>query len=155
KLEREVWDLSAGWRQAWENLALRRQGREAMLREEIVGLDLHCTVDQFRLEQVFRNILENALAACPDPVRIEVQCADAEIGGRPAVRVTVRDNGPGLNPEQRRRIFDPFFTTKTKGTGLGMAIAKRIVEAHGGQIGVGPNADGGAAIVIVLPRESQ
>jgi len=159
KLDREVWDLSAVWRLAWQNLALERQDREATLREETGGLDLHCALDQFRLEQVFRNILENSLAACPDPVRIEVHCTEAEIGGRPAVRVAVRDNGPGLNAEQRRRIFDPFFTTKTKGTGLGMAIAKRIVEAHGGQIAGGSASRGGnppcgAEILIVLPRES-
>jgi two-component system, LuxR family, sensor kinase FixL len=152
KLEREDWDLSSVWRQAWENLALQRQGRDALLREEGGGVDRHCAVDQFRLEQVFRNILENSLAACPGPVRIEVRCTDAEIGGRPAVRVAVRDNGPGLNAEQRRRIFDPFFTTKTKGTGLGMAIAKRLVEAHGGQIAAG-DSTGGAEILIVLPRE--
>ena len=51
--------------------------------------------------------------------------------------MSVRDNGPGLTAEQRQHIFEPFFTTKTKGTGLGMAIAQRIVEAHGGQIAVG------------------
>ncbi len=152
KLECEAWDLSAVWRQAWENLSLRRQGRDAALREEAAGLDLRCEVDPFRLEQVFRNILENSLAACADPVRVEVRCSEAEVEGRPAVRVAVRDNGPGLNPEQRRRIFDPFFTTKTKGTGLGMAIAQRIVEAHGGQIAVGPGA--GAEVLVVLPRES-
>jgi signal transduction histidine kinase len=65
----------------------------------------------------------------------------------------VRDNGPGLNAEQRQRIFDPFFTTKTKGTGLGMAIAKRIVEAHGGEIAVGEGTARGAEILITLPRE--
>jgi C4-dicarboxylate-specific signal transduction histidine kinase len=153
KLEREVWDLSAVWRQAWENLALARRDRDATLRAETGGLDLHCTVDQFRLEQLFRNILDNALAACPDPVRVVIRCAEAEIDGRPAVRVSVQDNGPGLTPEQRLRIFEPFFTTKTKGTGLGMAIAKRIVEAHGGHLAVGPGADGGAEILITLPRE--
>jgi signal transduction histidine kinase len=110
-------------------------------------------VDPFRLEQVFRNIFENSLAACPDPVRVVVRCQAAELDGRPAVRVSVQDNGPGLSPEQRQRIFDPFFTTKTKGTGLGMAIAERIVEAHGGTIAVGPGAGGGAEILITLPRE--
>jgi two-component system, LuxR family, sensor kinase FixL len=153
RLDREVWELSAVWRLAWQNLSLERQARDAALHEETGGLDLHCALDQFRIEQVFRNILENSLAACPDPVRIEVRCAEAEIGGRPAVRVAVRDNGPGLNPEQRRRIFDPFFTTKTKGTGLGMAIARRIVEAHGGQIAAGSASGGGAEILILLPRE--
>jgi PAS domain S-box-containing protein len=155
KLDREIWDLSGIWRQAWENLAVSRQGRDTSLREETGGLDLHCAVDQFRLEQVFRNILENSLAAGSDPVRIEVRCSKALIDKQPAVRVAVRDNGPGLNAEQRRRIFDPFFTTKTKGTGLGMAIAKRIVEAHGGRIAAGPGSGGGAEILVILPRESR
>jgi two-component system sensor kinase FixL len=65
----------------------------------------------------------------------------------------IRDNGPGLGPEQRLRIFEPFFTTKSKGTGLGMAIAKRIVEAHGGWIAVGDGAHPGAELIIILPRE--
>ena len=52
--------------------------------------------------------------------------------GQPAVRVTVRDNGPGLTAEQRRNLFEPFFTTKTQGTGLGLAIARRIVESPRG-----------------------
>jgi signal transduction histidine kinase/FixJ family two-component response regulator len=153
KLEREPWSLASVWRQAWASLALKRQGRDAALAEQTGGLDLRCAVDHFRLEQVFRNILENALAACADPVRVEVACSEAVSAGRPAVRVAVRDNGPGLGPEQRRRIFEPFYTTKTKGTGLGMAIAKRIVDAHGGTIAAG--ADGpGAEIIVTLPREA-
>jgi hypothetical protein len=153
KLEREVWNLAGIWRQAWENLALARQGRTATLREDTDGVDLHCSVDQFRLEQVFRNILDNALAACADPVQITVRCAETVLNGQACVCMAVHDNGPGLNLEQQQRIFDPFFTTKTKGTGLGMAIAKRIVEAHGGQIATGAVACRGAEIVITVPRE--
>jgi signal transduction histidine kinase len=153
RLDRELWDLAYLWRQAWEHLALERRARDATLHEQAGGLNLKCCVDQFRLEQVFRNILENSLAACADPVRIEVCCTDAQIDGRPAVRVAVLDNGPGLGPQPRQKIFEPFFTTKTKGTGLGMAIARRIVEAHGGQIAVGPARAAGAEIVITLPRE--
>jgi PAS domain S-box-containing protein len=154
KLEREVWDVAAVWRQAWENLALLRQGKEASLRAESGAADLRCTIDPFRLEQVFRNILENSLDACQNPVRIDILCSAAELDGQPAVRIAVRDNGPGLNPEQQQRIFQPFFTTKTKGTGLGMAIAKRIVEAHGGRIAVGSGPGLGAEILITLPRGS-
>jgi signal transduction histidine kinase len=105
------------------------------------------------LQQVFRNVLENALAACKDPVEITIVCATTTWHGKPALRIAVRDNGPGLNAEQCQRIFEPFFTTKTKGTGLGMAIAKRIVEAHGGSIAVGAGGLGGAEILISLPRE--
>ncbi|HKI36560.1 MAG TPA: response regulator [Gemmataceae bacterium] len=153
RLEREVWDVSGVWRQAWTNLAVQRQGRDAELREETAGVDLHCPVDHFRLEQVFRNMFENSLAACRGPVRLTLACADAGLDGRPALRIAVRDNGPGLSPEQRQRIFDPFFTTKTKGTGLGMAIAKRIIDAHGGLIAAGNGAGPGAEILITLPRD--
>src|SRR5262249_52525135 len=169
KLDREAWDLSAIWRQAWANLAVARQGRETELRERNGGMNLSCVVDHFRLEQVFRNILENALAACPDPVEISIQGFETKLNGRPALQIAVRDNGPGLNAEQRQRIFEPFFTTKTKGTGLGMAIAHRIVEAHGGRIAVGnplgrlssretgraeEATRAGAEIIITLPREA-
>jgi PAS domain S-box-containing protein len=153
KLEREVVAVDTVWRQAWSNLVVRRQGRAARLREDCAGVDLRCAIDPFRLEQVFRNILENALAACHDPVEVTVSAAEDTLDGLPALRVAVRDNGPGLGAEQRQRIFEPFYTTKTKGTGLGMAIAKRIVEAHGGRIAVGPGAGRGAEILLLLPRE--
>jgi hypothetical protein len=153
KLEREAWNLAAVWRQAWENLSLARKGRQTVLREHTSELDLHCQVDHFRLEQVFRNIFENALAACSGPVEIDITCTPAILHRRPALRLSVRDNGPGLSAEQARRIFEPFFTTKTKGTGLGMAIAQRIIEAHGGKIEVAPSSGRGAEILITLPRD--
>jgi len=111
-----------------------------------------CEVDRLRLGQVFRNVLENALAACDDPVEIAVRWSAAELNGQPAVRVTLRDNGPGLGPEQRARLFEPFYTTKTHGTGLGLAISKRLVEAHGGWIEVGAEPGPGAKIIVTLPR---
>ena len=153
RLERQVCGVDTVWRQAWANLAVQRQGRQAHLHEHCDGVGLRCSIDPFRLEQVFRNILENALAACRDPVEINVSCQETTLHGQPAVRVSVRDNGPGLNPEQRRRLFEPFYTTKTKGTGLGMAIARRIVEAHGGDIAAGRDGPPGADIQLTLPRE--
>jgi PAS domain S-box-containing protein len=151
KLQMEVWNLPLIWRQAWQNLAVVRQNKPATLEEKIDGVELRIQVDQFRLEQVFRNIMENAIAASTGQARLTIVCSHCEIDGQPAVRIACQDNGPGLNPEQRRRIFEPFFTTKTKGTGLGMAIATRIIEAHGGQIAVGSGVEKGTEIVIILP----
>jgi PAS domain S-box-containing protein len=151
-LEREPWVMDAVWRQAWNNLAVRRQGRVAQLHVQARGIDLHCRIDPFRMEQVFRNIFENALAACADPVEIRILCNEAQLDDAPALHVGVRDNGPGLTPEVRRRLFEPFFTTKTKGTGLGMAIAKRIVEAHGGRIEADASGPG-AEIHLFLPKD--
>jgi PAS domain S-box-containing protein len=154
RLERESVDLASIWRQAWTNLAVARKARDTALQETGHCADLSCWVDPFRLEQVFRNIMENSLAACRDPVRLEVHSSETTLDGQPAIRLAVRDNGPGLNAEQKRRVFDPFYTTKTKGTGLGMAIARRIIEAHGGRIAVGQDAAPGAEIVVTLPRTS-
>ncbi len=99
--------------------------------------------------QVFRNLFENSLAACTDPTEIEVLAHEVQRGGRLA-EIRIRDNGPGLKPELRERVFEPFFTTKSKGTGLGMAIVRRTIDAHGGRILVG-NHLGGAEFVIHLP----
>jgi PAS domain S-box-containing protein len=153
RLEPRLCNLADIWREAWTTLAPLRERRDTQLREETGGLNLYCEVDNYALEQVFRNIFDNALAACGDPTRIEVRCAEGEVDGREALRVEVQDNGPGLNAEQRRKIFEPFFTTKTKGTGLGMAIARRIVEAHAGRLVVGDNPQPGATLVISLPRD--
>jgi PAS domain S-box-containing protein len=151
-LELRVCNLADVWRTTWTNLEEHRKGREATLREECDGLDLQCVGDPFRLEQVFRNIMDNSLAACAGVVTIEIHTLAAEIDGRPAIRIALRDHGPGLSPEQRQRLFEPFFTTKTRGTGLGMPIAKRIVEAHGGTIAPGEGEGPGAEIVLTLPR---
>jgi two-component system, NtrC family, sensor histidine kinase HydH len=151
-LRREVCNLRILWREAWASLEDARARKAAGLREETDGIDLRCAVDRFRLEQVFRNLFENALAACPDRVEITVRCSPADLGGGPALRLSVQDNGPGLTPEQRQRAFEPFYTTRPKGTGLGLAIIRRIVEAHGGQITTGDVA-GGAEFVLVLPRD--
>jgi signal transduction histidine kinase len=164
-LERSTYNVAKVWRTVWEQLGNLRGRRHAELHEEISGVDLDCAVDLFSLERVFRNILENAPAACADPVHITVHCAEVTHDAKPGLRISVRDNGPGLNAEQRQKIFQPFYTTKRQGTGLGMPIAKRIVEAHGGQIAVGgppPSGPvkrgqwaGGADIVITLPRGAE
>jgi len=150
-LDRRSCRISDLLREAWERLAASRTGRDVRLQER-GDPELACSGDAFRLIQVFRNILENALAAAHDPVVIDVEWADAKGAVQPSVGIVIRDNGPGLTPEQRCNLFEPFFTTKTKGTGLGMAIAKRIIDAHEGAIAAGTDDGRGATILITLPR---
>ncbi len=83
---------------------------------------------------------------------IDVEWAEASAAGQPSVGIVIRENGPGLTPEQRRKLFPAFYSTKTRGTGLGMAIAKRITDAHEGVIAAGTNDGRGATILISLPR---
>jgi PAS domain S-box-containing protein len=149
-LERTVCRLDAIWREAWQLLETTRRGRDATLVEHTLGNELNLEVDRFRLAQVFRNLLENALAACSDPVVIQIHCRAVRLDGKPAVEVHVQDNGPGLTPDARQNVFEPFFTTKTKGTGLGMAIARRVIDAHGGKITVGDSSAGAEFVITML-----
>lgn len=126
--------------------------KQVRLRAQANGVDLHCMADPFRMHQVFRNLLENSIAACPDVVSIKASWSQTELDDHPALRLSFSDNGPGLQAEPRGKVFEPFFTTKSKGTGLGLAITKRIIESHGGQIAIGNNGSTGAEFVITLPR---
>ncbi len=155
QLERSVCNLHDVWREAWAHLEPTRALKKASLRELTGGVNLVVEADAFRLGQVFRNIFENALAACPTPAVVTIQADDVCLDGHPALRVSILDNGPGLTFEQRQKVFDPFFTTKTKGTGLGLSITRRIIDAHGGRLAVGEPRPGepGAEFLIDLPRE--
>ena len=153
-LDRSAGRISEAWREAWELLAIQRRGRNVLLREHVIASDLVAEADRFRLVQVFRNLLDNALAAASDPVLIEICCEPARIDSGEALCIRIRDNGPGLTAEQQQRIFEPFYTTKPTGTGLGTAIARRLVEAHGGTITVVNRPAPGAEIVIMLPRRA-
>jgi signal transduction histidine kinase len=107
--------------------------------------------DAEKLRQVFANILDNAIDAL-EPVEQERKLELFIENGIPnRVRVRVKDNGVGIPPEKIDRIFNPFFTTKEKGTGLGMAISKKIVEAHEGSIDVLSDGARGTEFVVTLP----
>ncbi|HXG60316.1 MAG TPA: ATP-binding protein [Planctomycetota bacterium] len=106
--------------------------------------------DPLELQQAFLNILMNAVDACVlGEGRVEV--SSAADGG--AVRVVISDNGCGMTEEERARCMDPFFTTKDvgEGTGLGLAVARHIVDHHGGRIEIESAPGRGTAVTVVLP----
>ena len=72
-------------------------------------------------------------------------------GTHEALAVELTDSGPGVPEELRHRIFEPFFTTRAQGTGLGLALVKRIVESHAGSVEVAAAPEGGARFRVVLP----
>lgn len=122
-----------------------------VLHRQLPDAPLAVACDPNRLEQVFVNLLTNALDAVRDTpdARIEV-CATVQDG---VVRVTVRDNGPGLSAHTLAHAFDPFFTTKPAGVGLGLglALSSTIVREAGGTLDAGNHPDGGAVFTLTLP----
>jgi PAS domain S-box-containing protein len=104
--------------------------------------------DPFRLAEVFTNLIDNALEAAPEDGTVHVR---VEPHGGEHVRVMVENSGAGIPMEIQERIFHPFFTTKPRGTGLGLPIARQIIEAHRGRLHVESNGVSATAFVVELP----
>jgi len=103
--------------------------------------------DGKQLEQVFRNLILNALQAMPSGGRLLLNSQTAEEG----IKVIVADSGVGIPQEQIDRIFVPFFTTRTKGTGLGLSVVQKIVDNHGGKISVESAVGEGTTFELYFP----
>lgn len=115
---------------------------------------LDATVDPTRIEQVLTNLLSNAVRYSPDGGAIDVEVGETA----DTVYVAVRDHGIGIPPADRERIFDRLYqaeATSVGGLGLGLYISAQIVQQHGGRLEVESPADGGARLVVSLPRGSR
>jgi signal transduction histidine kinase len=118
--------------------------------------------DEHQMVQVFTNLLTNAFEALGGGGRIAIKAVveaveldpafatDGE-APTPTLIVDVTDNGPGVQPELRDRIFDPFFTTKPEGSGLGLPIVRKIVDAHDGRIDLTSTPGLGTRFRVTLP----
>ncbi len=104
------------------------------------------------VSEVFINVLQNAREALGDKggnVAVAAHCLQDH-----SIEVTIRDNGPGIPPEKHGRVFEPYYTTKEKGTGLGLATVKHIVELYGGTIRLESELGKGAAFILVFPAKT-
>ncbi len=110
--------------------------------------EVEVPADAAALQRVFVNLIANAAQAAPTDTTVVIQVGVA-CDGQVEARVT--DEGPGLSDEIIEKLFDPFYTTKEHGTGLGLTIAHRLVEAHGGNLAARNRPGGGAEFVVVLP----
>lgn len=127
---------------------------------ELPEVAIAAPVDTAQIEQALTNVVINAIQATPEEgdVRMSVELTEAQPPGRPElngryVRITIRDQGPGIAEELQTRVFEPFFTTKEvgQGTGLGLPVAHGIVTDHDGWIEVESEAGRGSSFSIYLP----
>jgi signal transduction histidine kinase len=114
---------------------------------EVEGSAPTVSADPNMLRIVFHNLLINGAHAMRGKGRIRVAVETVDT----SCQIAFIDNGPGIPTDIREKIFTPFFTTKSRGSGLGLPTAKRLIEAHDGQIAVDCPAAGGTTVVVRLP----
>ena len=126
-------------------------GRQVELRSALSANPLPVKGDPVQLQQVIVNLVVNAMDAMSD-----LPAAERRVSVRTArddgfAEVSIADQGPGIAPDHLRQVFEPLFTTKTEGMGMGLSIARTIVEAHGGRLSAENQIAGGALFRVSLP----
>ncbi len=128
---------------------------DAILRDVTIEVDLSPDLpriagDRIQMQQVVLNLIANAMDAMrSEPVRRVTVRTGRD--GRQGVRLSVSDTGPGIEHDRLGKVFQPFFTTKSDGLGMGLAIARTIIEAHGGVLWAENNPEKGASFLFRLP----
>jgi two-component system sensor histidine kinase HydH len=130
---------------------IRPDAEAAGVRIETAGLDEAPTalLDPDRFSQALLNVFLNAVQAMPEGGVLTVSVGAAEDG---RAYVAAADEGVGIDPADMGKIFNPYYTTKAAGTGLGLAMALKIVEAHGGEMRAAPRPGGGTVFTVFVPQ---
>jgi two-component system sensor histidine kinase HydH len=141
-------------RRAEDPLAIARAAADAVSSERVLVARAAAPLprwplDRARIEQVLTNLLRNAVQASPDGRSVELA---AFLDGDETLVYEVRDRGEGLRPGDEDAIFEPFVTRRAKGSGLGLTVARQIVQQHGGVVEAQNRPDGGAIFRVRIPR---
>ena len=133
-----------------DSLALKKVTLKRNFQDELPQV----LVDGDKLRQVFLNILRNAYEAVDEEGEITISLSLLKERSRKIIKVVISDNGCGIPDKERDVIFELFYTTKTTGIGLGLAIARKIIEQHNGSIQLSENAKKGTSFEILIPVEA-
>lgn len=109
--------------------------------------------DEDQVRQILMNVIINAIQAIPKKGEIKIKTEKAPLKGEPAIKLIIEDSGIGITEKDFNQIFDPFFSTKEKGSGLGLSIVYKLVEAHQGEIKVESKEGKGTKFIILLPQK--
>jgi signal transduction histidine kinase len=150
-LERQPFDLNDALREIEPVLRAELRRRRVALEMRTAAAPLIILGDRIETQQVLINLVLNSMDAMTDVPEQQRAVVISISGGADTAAVEVRDFGHGIPPENLSKLFDPFFTTKQGGMGLGLSIARTMVEAHGGRIRAENAPGGGAVFRVELP----
>ncbi len=145
QVQAEVCSVPNLWAEAWHGLRLMAQAKQVDL--VLADRPLQILADRAQLIQVFTNLLHNALCFSPPQGQIFAQWQTFQ---REAV-ITLADQGPGLSPTDLQQMFRPYYSNRPQGSGLGLTIARQMVQQHGGKLWAENLPQGGAQFSMVLP----
>jgi signal transduction histidine kinase len=128
-------------------LAPQAKQQRVTLEVQLPEREIQVIGQRDRLKQALLNIATNALEAMPEGGKLAM--ALDTVNGH--ARIAIRDNGPGIAPESLAKIYGMYFTTKTGGTGIGLYVARSVVESHGGNIEVDTQPGMGTCFTVSLP----
>jgi signal transduction histidine kinase len=115
----------------------------------------HVAADRTQLQQVFMNLIMNAVEAMSSVTNRErLLSIKSDVHDPGTVMITVEDSGTGIDPNNTKRIFDAFFTTKSDGMGMGLSICRSIIEGHGGRLNASPGMPYGSVFRVILPSDN-
>ena len=149
QLNRVQHDVRDSLRRAMNLVVGRAQQQQVQMSAEFGDVPLMVDADPEQLHQVFVNLLLNGLESMPQGGKLSLH-ADSQASGQ-SIEVQVRDSGTGIPDDILKRLFEPFATSKDRGTGLGLAVSRRIVMDHRGTIAATNGTSGGAVFQVVLP----
>jgi signal transduction histidine kinase len=148
-MESKEEDMRSIVRQASEACKAKAEEKGVTLVVDAPDMPITLAIDSFKLQRALANIINNAIEASDQGQDVEIVVENK----KRSIAITIRDHGSGMDRETLDNIFVPFYSRKSSGTGLGMAIAKKIIDGHWGRILIESQIGKGTKVTVEMPRE--